>query len=87
MPEMVSGLERRLGMTSQRSAETGGELSERELELLRSLAGPASLREIAGELFISHNTAKTHAKSIYAKLGAASREAAVERARQLHLIR
>ena len=86
LPEMVSGLERQLGMTGQRSVDTAGELSERELELLRALAAPTSLREVAGELFISYNTAKTHARSIYAKLGVASREAAIERARQLHLI-
>ena len=86
MVEMTADLERQLGITGRPATGAGGELSERELELLRALAGPASLREIAGELFISHNTAKTHTRSVYAKLGVASREAAVERARSSDLI-
>jgi LuxR family maltose regulon positive regulatory protein len=37
-------------------------------------------------LFISPNTAKTHAVSIYRKLGAAARSQAVTRARKLGLL-
>jgi LuxR family maltose regulon positive regulatory protein len=36
-----------------------------------------TLAEIAGEMFVSANTIKTHAHSIYRKLGVTSRRAAV----------
>ena len=42
--------------------------------------------DIAGELFVSVNTVKTHVKSIYRKLGATRRQDAVRRARQLRLL-
>jgi len=44
------------------------------------------LREIGGELFVSENTVKTHARSIYRKLNAASRAEAVASARGLQLL-
>jgi LuxR family transcriptional regulator, maltose regulon positive regulatory protein len=69
--------------TARRAPE---ELSPRERDVLRLLAAPLSLREIAGELFVSHNTVKTHAKAVYRKLGVSSREAAVAAARELGLI-
>jgi LuxR family maltose regulon positive regulatory protein len=56
-------------------------LSERETTVLRLLATRMTMREIAGELFVSLNTLKTHCKSIYRKLGADSRRSAVEAAR------
>jgi LuxR family maltose regulon positive regulatory protein len=40
-----------------------------------------SYREIAAELYVSMNTLKTHMKSIYRKLDAASRAEATENAR------
>jgi LuxR family maltose regulon positive regulatory protein len=66
--------------------EQGDELSQRELDVLRMLPGSLSLREIGSELFVSHNTVKTHAQGIYRKLGVASRDEAVARARALGLI-
>jgi LuxR family maltose regulon positive regulatory protein len=62
------------------------ELSDRELAVLRLLPSPLSAREIGAELFVSLNTVKTHMKAIYRKLGATSREDAVERGRELRLI-
>jgi LuxR family maltose regulon positive regulatory protein len=62
------------------------ELSERELRVLRLLAGELTQREIGTELYLSLNTIKSHTRSIFRKLGASSREQAVARARELELI-
>jgi LuxR family maltose regulon positive regulatory protein len=61
-------------------------LSEREQVVLRYLPTLMSNPEIAGELFVSVNTVKTHLKSIYRKLGVSHRREAVRRARELRLI-
>jgi LuxR family transcriptional regulator, maltose regulon positive regulatory protein len=45
-----------------------------------------SFREIADRLFVSRNTVKTQAISVYRKLAVASRSAAVARGRQLGLL-
>ena len=60
-------------------------LSERESMILRYLPTSLSNREIAGELFVTTNTVKTHLRSIYRKLGVAGRREAVERARALRI--
>ena len=62
------------------------ELSDRELSVLRLLAGRLSQREIAAELYVSFNTVKSHTRSIFRKLGVASRAEAVARARELGLL-
>jgi LuxR family maltose regulon positive regulatory protein len=61
-------------------------LTDREFAILRLLPAPASLRQLAAELFIAPNTLKTHLRAIYRKLGAESREEAVIRARERGLI-
>jgi LuxR family transcriptional regulator, maltose regulon positive regulatory protein len=62
------------------------ELSVREREVLRLLAGMLTTAEVAGELYISVNTVKSHLKSIYRKLAARHRGEAVRRAQQLRMI-
>ena len=42
--------------------------------------------EIAADLFVTVNTVKTHQRSIYRKLGVATRRDAVGRARDLKLL-
>jgi LuxR family maltose regulon positive regulatory protein len=73
-----------------RAAFVGGglvePLSDRELSVLRYLPSRMSNREIAGELYVSLNTVKSHLKTIYRKLGVERRDDAVRRARQLGLI-
>lgn len=61
-------------------------LSERERIVLRYLPSRLSAGEIAGELYVSVHTVKTHMRHIYRKLGATSRREAVDRARALDLL-
>jgi HD-GYP domain-containing protein (c-di-GMP phosphodiesterase class II)/DNA-binding CsgD family transcriptional regulator len=49
------------------------DLTERELEVLRLLAGGHTKRQIASELFISHSTVHTHTVHIYAKCEVSTR--------------
>lgn len=52
-------------------------LTEREIEVLREVAGGNRNRHIAEKLFISEETVKVHVKHIMEKLGAADRTQAV----------
>ncbi|MGH3088985.1 MAG: LuxR C-terminal-related transcriptional regulator [Rubrobacteraceae bacterium] len=61
-------------------------LSEREMEVLALIAAGRSNREIAGRLFVSTSTVKTHINNLYRKLGARSRTQALAKARGLDLI-
>ena len=61
-------------------------LSAQELRVLRLLVPGRSNAEIARELVVSVNTVRTHMQNIYRKLDAHNRAAAVEVARQLHLL-
>jgi DNA-binding CsgD family transcriptional regulator len=62
-------------------------LSERELEVLGLLASGKTNSEVAGDLFVSVGTVKSHTGNIYRKLGARNRAEALNRARELGLIR
>jgi NarL family two-component system response regulator LiaR len=66
-----------------RKAET---LTGREVEILQLLAMGHTNRDIAGKLFISPDTVKTHLEHIYQKLGATDRTAAVAEAMRRRLI-
>ena len=61
-------------------------LTDRELEVLTLLRSDLSLREIAEELFISHNTIKSYTQSIYRKLGVTSRAGALETASDIDIL-
>ncbi len=75
-------------LTSAGDLSSGGfePLSTAELRVLDYLPTHLSLREIAEELLISRNTAKSHSVAIYRKLGVSSRADAVRSARQLGLL-
>lgn len=62
------------------------QLSDREREVLESLATNTSLAGVARSLYLSSNTVKTHLRSIYRKLGTHSSVETVERAWELGLI-
>jgi DNA-binding NarL/FixJ family response regulator len=51
--------------------------SEREMEVLRLVAGGATNREVAARLFVSEATVKSHLLHLYSKLGVNDRAAAV----------
>jgi LuxR family maltose regulon positive regulatory protein len=70
------------------AATTNGRwpLSPAELRLLHYLPTHLSFREIAEELFVSPNTVKTQARSVYQKLGVSSRAEAVACARTAGLL-
>jgi LuxR family transcriptional regulator, maltose regulon positive regulatory protein len=61
-------------------------LTHGETRVLHYLPTNLSAPEIAGELYLSVNTVKTHQRHLYQKLGARSRTQAVEQARALGLI-
>jgi DNA-binding NarL/FixJ family response regulator len=61
-------------------------LSEREIKVLSLIAAGKSNREVAAQLAISEETAKTHVRNILAKLGANDRTHAVTLALQRGII-
>ena len=61
-------------------------LTPRELDVLSSLDRGMRFREIAESLGISQTTAKTHARSLFRKLGATSRSEATYTARRRGLL-
>jgi DNA-binding NarL/FixJ family response regulator len=67
-PELAARLAEHLGDEA---------LTEREIEVLRHIAGGNRNRDIADRLFISEETVKVHIKHIMEKLGAADRTQAV----------
>lgn len=56
-----------------RQVKTLNPLTVREQEVLQLILSGKSNREIAGDLFISENTVKTHARSIFSKYDVSSR--------------
>jgi LuxR family transcriptional regulator, maltose regulon positive regulatory protein len=60
-------------------------LTAAELRVLKLLP-TSTYPQIAATLYISRNTVKTHLRSIYQKLGVASRSQAIERAADLRLL-
>jgi LuxR family transcriptional regulator, maltose regulon positive regulatory protein len=76
--------------TSLRTLAVGGvsadALTTAELRVLQFLPSHLTFRQIGEHLFLSQNTVKTHALSIYRKLGVSSRDESVVRARSLGLV-
>jgi len=61
-------------------------ITRRELEILGLVAQGMSNREIAGRLFVSENTVKTHCSRAFDKLGAKRRTQAVQLGKELGLL-
>ena len=66
--------------------QVGGDLTRRELKILKLLAIRLTNVEISEELCISRATVKRHTQNIYRKLRASSRGEAVFRARTLKIL-
>jgi LuxR family transcriptional regulator, maltose regulon positive regulatory protein len=80
--------ELRAQLAKQRGSIVPGasSLTGAELRVLPLLSTYLPLPEIGEQLFLSPHTIKSHAKSIYRKLGASTRSEAVRRARELGLL-
>jgi ATP/maltotriose-dependent transcriptional regulator MalT/DNA-binding response OmpR family regulator len=63
-----------------------GELSERELQILRLVAKGLGNRDLAAQLFLSEATVKWHLRNIYAKLDVSNRSSAIARAREWSIV-
>jgi LuxR family maltose regulon positive regulatory protein len=79
-------LRERLAATSGPGGAWAMSLTGAELRLLPYLATHLTVPEIATRLFVSRNTVKTEAVSIYRKLSASSRSQAIERAVEVGLL-
>ena len=75
-PRLLNAL--RTSASPKRSVPDGFDrLSDREVEVLTLISQGASNHEIAATLFVSERTVKGHVGSIFAKLGARDRAAAI----------
>jgi LuxR family maltose regulon positive regulatory protein len=72
--------------TLQADGVSGAALTAAELRVLQFLPSRLTFQQIGEHLFLSQTTIKTHAQSIYRKLGASSRDEAVARAQSLGLV-
>ena len=66
--------------------QTDNDLSSRELDTLKLIAKNLSNKEIAGQLYISVTTVKTHVRNILLKLEAKNRNDAVSKAKDKGII-
>lgn len=63
--------------TPTRTRAGDSPLSERELQVLALMSQGKTNSQIGGELFLAHDTVKTHARRIFTKLGVKDRAEAV----------
>jgi LuxR family maltose regulon positive regulatory protein len=85
LPAQVEELRSSLDLARQASPGASG-LTTAELRLVPLLATHLTFREIGERLYISQNTVKTQAISVYRKLGVSSRGQAVQRVRAIGLL-
>ncbi|GAB3787541.1 LuxR C-terminal-related transcriptional regulator [Nocardioides ungokensis] len=82
----VRELEERVGQITAATPLGASSLTAAELRLVPLLPTHLTYPEIGERLFISRHTVKTHAGSVYRKLGVSSRAEAVERIIELGLV-
>jgi DNA-binding NarL/FixJ family response regulator len=81
--KVVAEFARLAGQAPAAPAPLAEPLSERELQVLRMMAGGATNKEIAARLFITPGTARNHVTSILGKLGVSDRTQAALKAREM----
>jgi LuxR family maltose regulon positive regulatory protein len=87
LPDRIAELFRTVDSTVQAESELRADpLTTAELRVLAYLPTHLSFQAMAEDLFVSRNTVKTQAISVYRKLGVSSRGDAVARARELGLL-
>lgn len=86
--DLLATTTRRLGadLSAPAAYRSGGQLTDRELDVLRLLATSLSQREIGEALHLSLNTVKTHIRNIFRKLSASNRADAITVAHHCGLI-
>jgi LuxR family transcriptional regulator, maltose regulon positive regulatory protein len=82
----AQALRARLSKERTPGAQGASSLTAAELRVLPLLATHLSFPEIGAELFLSPNTVKSQAISVYRKLGVSSRSQAVAKSRELALL-
>ena len=83
LPVRAAALRVQLGAIGADGTTWGSTLTAAELRLLPLLTTHLTFREIGDRLYVSRNTVKTQAMSVYRKLGASSRSTALDRATEL----
>ena len=86
LADRIAELEREIEAMPEATDGGGSGLTPAELRLLPLLSTHLSFREIGEQLFVSRNTIKTQAISVYRKLGVSSRSDAIARAVELGLV-
>jgi LuxR family transcriptional regulator, maltose regulon positive regulatory protein len=84
--DQVAELEVEIEAMPQAAAGGSSGLTPAELRLLPLLSTHLSFREIGEQLFVSRNTIKTQAISVYRKLGVSGRSEAITRAGEIGLV-
>lgn len=82
--EVSVSIDTPFAIDTARQAQLG--ITPRELEILQHFAAGMSNKEIAEKLYVSENTVKTHAGSVFDKLNAKRRTQAVQLAKEARLI-
>jgi LuxR family maltose regulon positive regulatory protein len=86
LDDQVAALAKDVGAMPENAKGGGVGLTGAELRLLPLLSTHLSFREIGEALFVSRNTIKTQAISVYRKLGVSGRSDAIDRAEMLGLV-
>lgn len=89
LKQVIAGASRyrqNLELVDKQKTWKNGNLTEREMDILRLLSKGQHSKEIGEQLFIAEITVKKAVSSIYRKLGVSSRAAAVRKSMEMRLI-